>query len=119
MIKIFIPLDAGAVAVGADEVAAAFAAAATARQLEIEIVRTGSRGLYWLEPMVEFATPEGRVAFGPVTEDDVVSVLDAMKGEVATDQCIDPAHVSVGLLGASTGPHLGPNLMGAAFLLQR
>ncbi|WP_295852523.1 NADH-quinone oxidoreductase subunit NuoF [Tardiphaga sp.] len=83
MIKIFIPLDAGAVAVGADEVTAAFAAAATARQIEIEIVRTGSRGLYWLEPMVEFAAPEGRVAFGPVTEDDVASVLDAMTGDSA------------------------------------
>ncbi len=32
---------------------------------------------------------------------------------------IDPAHVSVGLLGASTGPHLGPGLMGAVFLIQR
>jgi formate dehydrogenase iron-sulfur subunit len=78
MIRIFIPLDAGAVAVGADEVAAAFAQVAEARQLEIEIVRTGSRGLYWLEPMVEVAAPEGRVAFGPVTEADVASVLDAM-----------------------------------------
>ena len=32
---------------------------------------------------------------------------------------IDPAHVSIGLLGASTGPHLGPGLMGAAFLRRR
>src|SRR5438094_681899 len=46
--------------------------------VEIEIVRTGSRGLYWLEPMVEVATPKGRVAFGPVTEFDANSVLDAM-----------------------------------------
>ncbi|CAN5390708.1 NADH-quinone oxidoreductase subunit NuoF [soil metagenome] len=76
--KIFIPLDAGAVAVGADEVAAAFTRAAQARKLELDIVRTGSRGLYWLEPMAEFDTPQGRVAFGPVCEDDADSVLEAM-----------------------------------------
>ncbi|MET0719318.1 MAG: formate dehydrogenase, partial [Tardiphaga sp.] len=78
--KIFIPLDAGSIAVGADEVAAAFAHAAEQRKLDLEIVRTGSRGLYWLEPMVEIAAPEGRVAFGPVTEADVGAVLDAMVG---------------------------------------
>ncbi|MDB5566157.1 MAG: nuoF, partial [Tardiphaga sp.] len=78
MMKIFVPCDAGAVAVGADEVALAFEQAAGKRNLAIEIVRNGSRGLYWLEPMIEVATPEGRVAFGPVTEDDVASVLDAM-----------------------------------------
>jgi formate dehydrogenase iron-sulfur subunit len=78
--KIFIPLDAGAIAVGADEVAGAFAQLAAKRNLELDIVRTGSRGLYWLEPMVEVAAPEGRVAFGPVTEADVESVLDAMVG---------------------------------------
>ena len=32
---------------------------------------------------------------------------------------IDPARVSTGLLGASTAPHLGPNLMGAVFLRRR
>ena len=32
---------------------------------------------------------------------------------------IDPTHVSVGLLGATTGPHLGPGLMGACFLVRR
>ncbi|MEH2479768.1 formate dehydrogenase iron-sulfur subunit [Nitrobacteraceae bacterium AZCC 2146] len=78
MMKIFVSCDAGAVAVGADEVALAFEQAASKRNLDIEIVRTGSRGLYWLEPMIEVAAPEGRVAFGPVTEDDVASVLDAM-----------------------------------------
>ena len=66
-LRIFIPLDAGAVAVGADDVALALAQAAKARNIAIDIVRTGSRGLYWLEPMVEVATPSGRVAFGPVT----------------------------------------------------
>src|SRR6201996_8062452 len=77
-LRIFIPRDAGAVAVGADEVATAFEQIATKRGLALEIVRTGSRGLYWLEPMVEVATAQGRVAFGPMTAADVAAVLDAM-----------------------------------------
>ena len=76
--RIFVSRDAGAIAVGADEVALALAQAAAKRGLVIEIVRTGSRGLYWLEPMIEVATPQGRVAFGPVTQFDASSVLDAM-----------------------------------------
>jgi len=77
-LRIFVPRDAGAVAVGADEVALVLGLAAGKRGIEIEIVRTGSRGLYWLEPMIEVATPQGRVAFGPVSEFDANSVLDAM-----------------------------------------
>jgi formate dehydrogenase iron-sulfur subunit len=80
-LRIFIPRDAGAVAVGADDVALVLELAAGKRGLAIEIVRTGSRGLYWLEPMVEVATPQGRVAFGPVTETDAASVLDAMASD--------------------------------------
>jgi formate dehydrogenase iron-sulfur subunit len=76
--RIFISRDAGAVAVGADEVASMLEQAAGERGVAVEIVRTGSRGLYWLEPMLEVATPQGRIAFGPVTEADVVAVFDAM-----------------------------------------
>jgi formate dehydrogenase iron-sulfur subunit len=75
--RFFIPGDAGALAVGADEVAAALRQAAADRQLDIDVVRTGSRGLYWLEPLVEVATPAGRVAYGPVTPADAAGVLDA------------------------------------------
>jgi formate dehydrogenase iron-sulfur subunit len=76
--RVYVSHDAGAVAVGADEVALVLGLAAAKRGVEIEIVRTGSRGLYWLEPMIEVATPEGRVAFGPVTEFNASSVLEAM-----------------------------------------
>src|SRR3954463_7019516 len=76
--RIFVSRDAGAVAVGADEVAVALAQAAGNRGIAFEIVRTGSRGLYWLEPMIEVATSQGRIAYGPVTEADAASVLDAM-----------------------------------------
>jgi formate dehydrogenase iron-sulfur subunit len=79
-LRVYIPLDAGAVAVGADDIAFALAQAAKARNIAIDIVRTGSRGLYWLEPMVEVATSAGRVAFGPVTTADVPSLLDAITG---------------------------------------
>jgi len=77
-LRLFIPRDAGAVAVGADEVALALEQAAAKRSIAIEIVRTGSRGLYWLEPMVELATPAGRVAFGPVAVADVPALFDAL-----------------------------------------
>jgi formate dehydrogenase iron-sulfur subunit len=77
-LRIFVPRDAGAVAVGADEVALAFEQAAASRGIPVEIVRTGSRGLYWLEPMAEVATPQGRIAFGPLTQGDAAAVLDAM-----------------------------------------
>ena len=76
-LRLFVPRDAGAVAVGADEVAAALEEAAAKRGIAIDIVRTGSRGLYWLEPMVEVATPHGRLAFGPICTADAPSVLDA------------------------------------------
>ena len=81
-LRLFIPRDAGAIAVGADEVAARFAAEARQRRIEIDIVRTGSRGLYWLEPMVEVATSAGRAAYGPVTGADVPALLDAMLADM-------------------------------------
>jgi formate dehydrogenase iron-sulfur subunit len=77
-LRIFVSRDAGAVAVGADEVALALEQAAEQRGASIDIIRTGSRGLYWLEPMIEVVTTQGRVAFGPVTEAEAASVLDAM-----------------------------------------
>ena len=63
--RIFVPRDAGARRVGADEVALALEQAAGKRGIDVEIVRTGSRGLYWLEPLVEVETPQGRVAYRP------------------------------------------------------
>ncbi|HUI97889.1 MAG TPA: NADH-ubiquinone oxidoreductase-F iron-sulfur binding region domain-containing protein [Xanthobacteraceae bacterium] len=82
-LRVFIPCDAGAVAVGADAIARAMAEAARHRKIDVAIVRTGSRGLYWLEPMVEVATPAGRIAYGPVRVSDVASLLDAALGDGA------------------------------------
>ena len=77
-LRLFIPRDAGAVAVGADGVAAAIHAAAARHNVALEIVRNGSRGLYWLEPMVEVETPVGRIAYGPVAPEDADGLLGAI-----------------------------------------
>jgi formate dehydrogenase iron-sulfur subunit len=79
-LRFFLPRDAGALAVGADGVAKSLQAAAQTRGVAIELVRTGSHGLYWLEPMLELETPQGRMAFGPVEADDVASIFDAVIG---------------------------------------
>jgi len=74
--RVYISRDSGALCVGAEEVATAFRKAAEKRGLDVEIVRTGSRGMYWLEPLVEVETPQGRVGYGPVRVADVDALLD-------------------------------------------
>ena len=74
--RLYIPRDSGALCVAAEEVAAAFRKEAEKRGLDVEIVRTGSRGMYWLEPLVEVETPQGRVGYGPVSVADVESLLE-------------------------------------------
>ena len=76
--RIYLPRDVAALAVGADDVARALAGAAQRRGLALEIVRTGSRGLFWLEPMLEVATPAGRVAYGPVEASDAETLIEAI-----------------------------------------
>lgn len=74
--KIYVPRDAAAKALGADDVAAAVVAEAAKRGVTIELVRNGSRGMVWLEPLVEVETPKGRIAFGPMTADAVAQLFD-------------------------------------------
>jgi formate dehydrogenase iron-sulfur subunit len=75
--KIFVPADAFARALGSDAVADAIAAAAAARGVSVQIVRNGSRGMVWLEPLVELDAPEGRMAFGPFAAEDAGALFDA------------------------------------------
>ena len=75
--RIYVPGDSGALALGADKVARAIEQELASRGLTAEIVRNGSRGMYWLEPMVEVATPAGRIAYGPVKPSDVKSLFDS------------------------------------------
>ncbi|QTL04488.1 NADH-quinone oxidoreductase subunit NuoF [Aquabacter sp. L1I39] len=77
VVRIYVPNDAAAVACGADRVAHAFADAFAARGTLVDIVRNGSRGLFWLEPLVEVETPAGRVGYGPVKASDVEGLLAA------------------------------------------
>ncbi len=77
MIRIFIPRDAAALAVGAERVAASIAAEARARGIALNIVRTGSRGMFWLEPLVEVETPEGRAGYGNLSPADVPALFAA------------------------------------------
>lgn len=76
-LRIYVPADTAAIAMGADEVVAAIQQQAAEKNIEIDLVRNGSRGMLWLEPLVEVSTPEGRVAFGPVTPNDVASLFAA------------------------------------------
>lgn len=76
-IKIYVPRDSAALALGADEVATTIVLEAKQRGVYIELVRNSSRGMFWLEPLVEVVTPAGRVAYGPVTPEDVAGLLDA------------------------------------------
>ena len=75
--KVFVSGDAAARSVGADAVANAIADRARASGQDVTVVRTGTRGMLWLEPLVEVDDPGGRIAFGPVTLADVASLFEA------------------------------------------
>ena len=77
-VRLYVPLDAAALSVGAEAVAQAVTAEAKRRGAAIDLVRNGSRGLFWLEPLVEVETAKGRLGFGPVGASDVPSLLDAV-----------------------------------------
>ncbi|WP_089728510.1 formate dehydrogenase beta subunit [Modicisalibacter muralis] len=75
--RLYVPYETTALAMGADEVATRIVREAKVRGASIELVRNGSRGLAWLEPLVEVETPAGRVAYGPVEPDDVAALFDS------------------------------------------
>jgi formate dehydrogenase iron-sulfur subunit len=75
-VRVFVPGDSTACALGADQVAAALVDQARSRGLDIDLVRNGSRGLFWLEPLIEVDTAAGRVAYGPVSVADVAELFD-------------------------------------------
>jgi formate dehydrogenase iron-sulfur subunit len=75
--RIYVSRDATALAFGADAVAHAIASEAEKRNIDVSVVRTGSRGMFWLEPLVEVDAPAGRVAYGPIKPADVGALFDA------------------------------------------
>ncbi len=74
---VYVPRDASALSLGAGHVAEAISKEASARGVELQLVRNGSRGAFWLEPLVEVLTPQGRVGYGPVTPGDVPGLFAA------------------------------------------
>ncbi len=74
---LYIPRDSVALSLGADELALAVSAEARRRRIDLQLVRNSSRGLFWLEPLLEVHTPEGRVGYGPVAPADVAGLFDA------------------------------------------
>ena len=74
---VYVPRDATALSLGAESVAKAITAEAQRRGLDVRVVRNGSRGMFWLEPLVEVATPGGRHAYGPIAAGDVPGLFDA------------------------------------------
>jgi len=75
--RIYVPCDAAALSVGAEAVANAVHAEIVSRKLDLKLVRNGSRGLLWLEPLVEIETPKGRIGYGPVKASDIKGIFDA------------------------------------------
>lgn len=88
--RAYVPRDAAARALGADEVAEALRQEAAYRGLELEIVRNGSRGMVWLEPLLELETEAGRTAFGPMTPGDVPELLDLLEATAAHPKSLGP-----------------------------
>lgn len=74
---IYVPRDSAALSLGANEVADAVVREAAARNLDVQLVRNGSRGMLWLETLLEVVTDLGRIAYGPVEAKDVAGLFDA------------------------------------------
>jgi formate dehydrogenase iron-sulfur subunit len=76
-VRVFVPADSSALSVGAEAVARAILEEARRRDLDIELVRTGSRGLFWLEPLIEVETAAGRIGYGPVAPGEAAQLFEA------------------------------------------
>jgi formate dehydrogenase iron-sulfur subunit len=82
-VTVWVPRDAGALALGAEATARKLVAVARAAGIEVRLRRNGSRGMYWLEPLVEVECAAVRIGYGPVTERDVEGLVAAgmLRGE--------------------------------------
>lgn len=76
-ITVYVSGDSSAVSLGANRTANALLKEAQQRGVDIEVIRNGSRGMYWLEPLVEVEVNGERTAYGPVQATDVASLFDA------------------------------------------
>jgi len=74
-IRVYVPIDSVALSLGANDIADAIKAQAKERSIEVQLFRNSSRGLFWLEPLIEVETENGRFGYGPVTVDDIASLF--------------------------------------------
>jgi formate dehydrogenase iron-sulfur subunit len=88
--RVFVPGDSGAVSVGADEVAQALEARGRERGMAVQPIRNGSRGLYWLEPLVEVERDGVRIGYGPVSLEDVPALLETIATGADHPRCLGP-----------------------------
>ena len=81
--KIFVPMDTAAMSMGSNDVAEKIKSIAENQNKNIEIVRNGSWGMSWLEPLIEVCVDDERIAYGPVTVDDVEDLFKSgfLRGE--------------------------------------
>lgn len=75
--RIFVPCDTTALSLGADKVAETIQLEAEKRGIAVEVIRNGSRGLLWLEPLVEVETELGRIGYAAVEADHISALFDA------------------------------------------
>jgi formate dehydrogenase iron-sulfur subunit len=94
-LQLWVPRDSAALAVGADAVVDALQGCAAAQGVALRLVRSGSRGLLWLETLVEVDTPQGRVAFGPVDPVDVEALWPALRAEARGETSTHPLRQGV------------------------
>lgn len=89
-VRVYVPGDMAAVAVGADQVAAALLSEAARRGVAIELVRNGSRGAFELEPLVEVETPAGRIGYSRVAPSQVAALAEAglFEGKAGHPACV-------------------------------
>ena len=79
MINIFVPQDTTALALGSDEIASLLTESISSRGLDVKLIRNGSRGMFWLEPLLEIEFEGDRFGFGPITMSDVPSIIDVLE----------------------------------------
>ncbi len=83
-LRVFVPGDTTARALGADAIAAAISREAEQAGHAVELVRNGSRGAFWLEPLLEVERDGQRLAFGQMKAEDVGALLAAIDDDPAT-----------------------------------
>ena len=82
--RVYVPADATACSLGSEQAAAELAAL----DLDLEIVRNGSRGLYWLEPLLEIETGAGRIGFGNMTASGVTDLFGPGIPDAKHENCL-------------------------------